>query len=449
LISFAAAAGLAWFSLRNGAVTVAQGDQAGRVGPLVIAFPFFLFGAAILLAAEVLARVIDSGRLFRRSRSPALFLASRRIASSPAMALVLIAAAALPVATLVYAANLSRSSSSTIEAKAASFIGSDLAVAMANDRPMPVALAGSATQVTRYERVLVGDQEVDIIGVDPLSFRDGAYWHDSFSEAALEEILSLLESPDPDGDLIVVVANGSITGSVVESGRWDEVEIPVRVVATIASFPGMRGERPLLVADNGSLSAWTHLENGERLTGYRDWVYVRDATEPDVVAAFGDEDIPFAWINNTDDVLDQLKYAVIIWTFDFVEIIAVLAALIVVAGVFLHGDARQRSRNLSYALARRMGLTRRSHFIAAFLELLVLLSLGLAVGVMAAVAASALVYSGIDPVPSTPPTPRLIVAFDVIAIAAAAIVTVAATGALLTQRIADRADISELLRHGE
>lgn len=449
LLGFAIAAGLAWLSLRNGAITVAQGDQAGRVGPLVLAFPFFFFGAAILLAAEVLNRLIGRVKPLRRSHAPALFLASRRIASSPTLALVLIAAAAFPTATLVYAANLSRSSSSTIESKAASFIGSDLAVAMANDRPMPVSLAGSATQVTRYERVLVGDQEVDIMGVDPFTFRDGAYWHDSFAEGNLEEILDLLTPSDPDGILPVVVANGSIAGSAIESGRWDGAEIPVRVAATIASFPGMRGDRPLLVADNASLSAWTYLENGERLTGFRDWVYVRDATEPDVIAAFGVEDVTFAWINNTDDVLDQLKYAVIIWTFDFVEIIAVLAALIVVAGVFLYGDARQRSRNLSYALARRMGLSRRSHFTAVFLELLVLLGLGLVVGVMAAITASALVYGGIDPVPSTPPAPRLIVALDVVAIATVAIFAVAATVAVLTQRIADGADISELLRHGE
>ena len=448
LLGFAIAAGVAWFSLRNGAITVARGDEAGRVGPLVLAFPFFLFGFAILLVAGTLNWLIDRTRPLQRSHSPALFLASRRIASSPTLALVLIAAAAFPTATLVYAADLSRSSSSTIESKAASFIGSDLAVAMANDRPMPVSLIGSATQVTRYERVLVVDQEVDVIGVDPLTFRDGAYWHDSFAEGDLEEVLDLLTPSDPDGILTVVVANGSITGSVVESGKWDDTTIPVRVAATITSFPGMRGDRPLLVADNASLSTWTYLENGERLTGFRDWVYVRDATETDVIAAFGDEEATFAWINSTDDVLDQLKYAVIIWTFDFVEIMAVLAALIVVAGVFLYGDARQRSRNLSYALARRMGLSRRSHFAATFLELLVLLGLGLAVGVMAAITASALVYGGIDPVPSTPPAPRLIVALDVVAFATAAIFAVAATGALLTQRIADGADTSELLRHG-
>lgn len=448
LLGFTVAACLAWFSLRNGAITVAQGDQAGRVGPLILAFPFFLFGAAILLAAEVLHRLIERANLLRRTRSSTLFLASRRIVSSPTMALVLIAAAAFPAAVLVYAANLSRSSSSTIASKAASFIGSDLAVAMANDKPMPVSLAGTATQVTRYERVVVDGQEVDIIGVDTSTFAEGAYWHDSFAEASLEEVLQLLTSPDPEGTLPVVVANGSITGSVIESGRWNEVSIPVRVAATISSFPAMRGDRPLLIADRGALSAWADLENGARLSGFRDWVYIRDMAEPEVIAAFGDEDATFAWINGTGDVLDQLKYAVIIWTFDFVEMIAVLATTVAVAGVFLYGDARQRSRNLSYALARRMGLTRRSHFTASFLELLVLLSLGLTVGVAAAIAASSLVYGGIDPVPSTPPTPRLIVALDVVAIAAVATLAVAATGALLTQRIADGADTSELLRHG-
>jgi putative ABC transport system permease protein len=352
LVFFIAAAGLAWLGLQHGAITVAQGDQAGRVGTLVLAFPFLLFGSMILLAAELLSRLLGRRRSSERSRSPTLFLASRRIASSSSMALVLIAAAAFPVATLVYATSLSRSSASVIEAKAKSFIGSDLAVAMVDDRAAPTSLAGSATQVTRYERALVSGQEVDIIGVDLRTFPDGAYWHDSFSGRTLEEFLSLLTLSDPDGRLTVAVANGSITGSNVGSDRWG-----------------------------------------------------------DVVAAFERENVTFAWINAADDVLDQLKYAVIMWTFDFVEIIALLAALIVVAGVFLYGDARQRARNLSYALVRKMGLSRQSHLIAGFLELLVLLGLGLVVGALAAIAASA-------------------------------------TGALLSQRIADGADTSELLRPG-
>ncbi|MEA3501348.1 MAG: hypothetical protein U9R47_01125 [Actinomycetota bacterium] len=447
LLFFAAAAGLAWFSLRHGAITVAQGDQAGRVGPLVLAFPFLLFGTATLLAAEVLARVIGRRRRSQRSRPPAFFLASRRIASSPTMALVLIAAAAFPTATLVYSTSLSRSSASTIETKARSFIGSDLAVAMIDDRAMPESLAGSATQVVRYERVHVGDREVDIVGVDAATFTDGAYWHNSFSEGPLEEVLALLDPPGADESLPVVVANGSISDSVVESDDWADHALPVTVTGTIASFPGMRSDRPLLIADRSTLSTWLTTEDGKRLPGFRDWIYVRGIAENDAAALFGDEDVAFAWINGADEVLDQLKYAVIIWTFDFVEIIAVLAALIAVAGMFLYGDAHQRARNLAYALARRMGLSRRSHLFAGFLELLTLLGLGLAVGASAAIAASSLIYRGIDPVPTTPPGPRLIGALDVVLVCGIVILAVSSMGALWSQRIANRADTSELLRH--
>lgn len=448
LLALTGATGLAWFSMRDGAIAVAEGDQVGRVSWLVLAFPLFLFALATLLAAEVLSRWLGRRGPAGKSRSTAVFLASRRIASSPTMALVLIAAAAFPVATLVYAASLSRSSSSTIDAKAKSFIGSDLAVAMIDNRSMPSSLAGSATQVTRSERAVVSGREVDIIGVDPVTFTDGAYWHDSFSQQSLDEVLELVSSPHSGASLRVVVANGTIDGGVVTSDRWGAIDVPVEVVSTIGSFPGMRGDRPLLITDRTALADWIAREGGGRLPGFRDWVYVRDVSEPAVVAAFGNENITFAWVNEADDVLDQLKYAVIIWTLDFIEIIAVLAALIVVAGVLLYGDARQRTRNLAYALARKMGLSRRSHLLAGFLELAVLLGLGLMVGAVAAFTASVLIFGGLDAVPTTPPGPRYIGALDVVVICAGCALALAAIGALLAQRTADRADTSEMLRHG-
>jgi putative ABC transport system permease protein len=159
--------------------------------------------------------------------------------------------------------------------------------------------------------------------------------------------------------------------------------------------------------------------------------------------------INYAFTVNADTTLDQLKFAAVVWTFDFLEIYAALAGLIAIGGVLLYVDTRQRQRNLSYALARRMGLRRSEHMQAGFMELASLTLLGALAGIFAARVAAGSLYTVLDAVPETPPGPRWVGAIDLSLFAVVIALGVAAVAAILAQRTADNADTSELLRHGD
>ena len=124
------------------------------------------------------------------------------------------------------------------------------------------------------------------------------------------------------------------------------------------------------------------------------------------------------------------------------------ALLAITAGILLYVDTRQRSRNLSYILARRMGLRRNDHLLAGFLEIGGLSAIGAVAGIVAATISARTLYSILDPVPGSPPGPRWIGALDLSLISIAVALIVGAGAAVLSQRTADRANAQELLAHG-
>jgi predicted lysophospholipase L1 biosynthesis ABC-type transport system permease subunit len=156
----------------------------------------------------------------------------------------------------------------------------------------------------------------------------------------------------------------------------------------------------------------------------------------------------FAFTTSVDEALDLTKFQVIIWTFDFLELYAALAGIIVVGAILLYADTRQRERNLSYALAVRMGLTRREHLTAGFLEFGGLVFLGGALGSFVAYLAARSIYPALDALPSTPPPPQWVGVLDVAVVLGILALIVGLVASHVAQRTADSADVSELLRHG-
>ena len=127
---------------------------------------------------------------------------------------------------------------------------------------------------------------------------------------------------------------------------------------------------------------------------------------------------------------------------------ALLAAFVTVVAVVLHADTTQRARSLSYAMVRRMGLSRRDHSRIVFAEYAAVLGIGSLVGVGIGVLATLLIYRFVDPVPTTPPTPRLVLAWGVVVGCFVGGLGLAALAAWTTQRAADNTDVAEVLRHG-
>lgn len=77
-----------------------------------------------------------------RSWPAASYLAVRRLARARAAALGLVAATAVAVGVLAYASTMDRSLQATLEAKAHTYVGSDVAVGSTTTHPCPRASTG-------------------------------------------------------------------------------------------------------------------------------------------------------------------------------------------------------------------------------------------------------------------------------------------------------------------
>jgi len=425
------------------AVTLGENVVVGSVDPMVLLFPVLVLLAGVLLISELvtLARPLIH-RLGRASHSG--FLASRRVLSAPAVALALIAGAAVPVAILVYSANLARSATISIDAKGKTSIGSDVSTLIYRIEDLPAAMEGNSTIVTKLERARIDGLTVDVIGVDPVTFADGGFWLSTYADRSLSQVLDDLAGDSDGAVLDAVVANGAVSGGIVDN---DAMDFEVEVVGSVSAFPGSVRDRPLLIVDRTRLQEL--LASGEdRIRGADYMIWSKGLEEAEVDGILADSEMGFAFTNAADTTLDQLKFAVIVWTFDFLRLYAALAGLIVIASVLIYTDTRQRARNLSYALARRMGLSRRDHALAGLLEVGSLTMLGALAGVAVGRWASRDLYLALDPLPETPPVPQWVGTADITLVVLALVVLLAAASARMAQRTADNADVSELLRHG-
>jgi putative ABC transport system permease protein len=426
------------------AVTVGENVVVGSVDPLVLLFPVLVLILAVLLVSEVvtLSRSMIS-RWGERTHSG--YIASRRVLSAPSVALALLAGAAIPIAILIYSANLARSATVSIEAKGKTSIGSDVSTLIYRVEDLPPVLEAASTIVIKFERVRLNGEVVDVLAVDPASFAKGGFWLESYADRPLSQVLSQLASPTEDSVLAAVIANAEANSGVVE---LDAGDVEIEVVASVDEFPGSVRDRPLIIVDRTVLEGL--LAGGEdRIRGGRYLMWSSGLSETEIDDALTEADVGFAFTTAADTTLDQLKFAVIVWTFEFLRLYAAMAGLIVIASVLIYTDTRQRTRNLSYALARRMGLTRRDHMIAGILEVGSLSLLGTLAGVGVGVWTSRNLYLALDPLPETPPVPQWVGATDLTLVVVVVVVVVTVMSAWLAQRTAENSNVSELLRHGD
>lgn len=428
----------------DSAVVTEENQLVGSVDPMVLFLPLFVIVAAVLLVSEI---VIRSFPLIRKlgSRGHSLYLATRRIVSAPTLVIALVAGAALPVATLIYAASLTRSATSTIDAKGRTFIGADVATPVFDLIDPPGTLNEVSTVVVKVERVDLNGVEVDVLAVDYDTFARGAFYEDEFAPVPLQTILDAVRGDTSGAPLDVYISNGT-----AESGELTirSETVAVRVVGEVDTFPGTRRNRPLVVVDRDRFVSQFADANG-RLIGSRYLMWTVDREPEEIESELRSAGTGFAFTTAAATTLDQLRFAALVWTFDFLEIYSALASLIAIGAVLLYVDTRQRARNLSYALARRMGLSRKEHMVAGLIEIGSLTFLGIITGLLAGRIPSRQLYRILDAVPETPPAPRWVGAADLVLITLAIGLIVSLAATVLAQRTADGADTSELLRHGE
>src|SRR5207253_2964623 len=114
----------------------------------------------------------------------------------------------------------------------------------------------------------------------------------------------------------------------------------------------------------------------------------------------------------------------------------------------LYLETRQRQRVDGYALARRMGLSRRAHLFSLLAELGALIGTAVFAGTGLALVAVLAVYHRLDLDPDRPPPPLLSLPLADLAWAALAAALVAVAAARYAHHAAGRSNPAEVMRLG-
>ena len=423
---------------------VQSGTNApAKLDVLLLLFPILFIAGFAGLASRGLRRLLPALRALGTRRGPVLYFTTRRLAGASGIALALVTASALAVGILAYAGALTSSVTATSRAKAEVATGSDASVAFPNDPSIPSGLT-AATKVTTIEGLIWFPTQEPLTGlaVDRLTFAQAAYWERGFADRPLPDLLRLL-APPASGPLPVLIAGGDLPtrGSLLLVGAANasnEVNVPVRVVARVKAFPGQQPNTPLVVMDRSAAAR-------AKLNGLV-WLWAKGDPQQ-IFGAIRRAQLPTLAESSVEDVQRQTpEFLALSWAFGFLKALGIMTGLIALGGVLLYLEARQRQREISYVLSRRMGLSRRAHRASVTFELAGMLLIAFVIGSVLAGVAARVISGKLDPLPTLPPPPVFRLPLPLFGLTALALVVTAAVGAWRVQRAADRAPVSEVMR---
>lgn len=414
---------------------------------VILLFPLALIGGIAGLVARITKRVLRRARRWSERLSDGPHLAVRRLATAPQLALLMFTASALALGTFVYSQTMATTIQRNATTKAYVFVGSDVGVLAGAGAELPASFPFPWTITSQIlDKASIDDVGVDVVAVDSSTVARAAYWDDSFSSLPLGELADRLEDDSGEG-LSVAVTAPLEDGTRLEIGG---VDIPIRVVDHVRAFPGMVAGRTLLVVDSAVLR--TRLADAAGLdvisesgTFTQLWIKGEPSAVRRALVAQGYTDND--WIVTTDEILDKPVFVAVRRSFAFLQILGLGSSLIVVLGLLLYLQARQAQRTLSLALAERMGLTRRSHLIALAVELAATLLIALVVGSAVGVGVSSVLFKRLDPLPATAPSPSLYLPVTVGIVLILVLIALTFAGALIADRAARRASVTEVLRY--
>jgi putative ABC transport system permease protein len=289
------------------------------------------------------------------------------------------------------------------------------------------------------------DTQLTLVGVEPDSFAAAAFWDPGFSDRPLGDLLrDLAPEQEP---LPAIVVGGELPAGQ-EHLQLSGYQLPLRVIGSASAFPG-QGRGLAVVVSAPALQTVLETHDAEialRGAHYQAWADGPSGLARSFLITSGADP---ASITIAADRLETPALRALTWAFVFMELIGVVTAVIALIGLVLYLQARQRSRELSYALGRRMGLTAGAHRGAVVIEILLLLVTALVAGAVLAFGTTALIYRRLDPLPDLPPDPTLRVPTSLLVTIAVAIALCAWVGGWWVQRRAGRANVGAVLRFDE
>lgn len=426
---------LTWWLLGGGAGRSGVTGAVAHVPLRLVVAPVLGFLALVALAARLGAWWITRAGVPDPVRRPGLFLAVRRVARPVAASVLLGAVTAIPVAMTGFGATVTDSIRLTMDAKAAVILGSDTVAALERDGPVPPSLAGRATPVLRLSRVLVGDVTTDVLGIDPATFADGAFWSAQLPGPDLAELVASL-SADRSGGISAGITAGALPAGTHDVRIYGERRFAVAVRAT-RLLPGSQGGYPVLLVHRDALG------ESARYAVPQLWIRGDPAT---AAADLARTDAPVRAITSTTDSLGDSLYEPVTYTFRYLIALNLFAGLVVAAGLLLYVEARTPVYRRGYVLLRRLGMRKRAHTAALILETALPMGAGLLLGLLLAAVATAVTRPELDLAPGAPPGPLIAVPTGVLVTVLAVVVGVAAASSAFAHTRAVRAKPGEVLR---
>jgi putative ABC transport system permease protein len=447
-LALVALAGYALHRIQTGGAFEQGGaSQVRHPSVFVLLFPVLEIGGVGMLLTRVFKAAVD--RLRGRSdgfRSWA-YLAVRRLAGGARLPLLLVAASALALGTLVEAEATVRSVQTTVSSKAHLFVGSDVQAQASYDTPLPERFPLPITKVTLAPEagtLSPGGETFDLLAIDPSTFARAAFWTSGLSDLSLQQILGRL-SENSDTGLPVAIA---LNGAAPTSGLDIETRtIPIRTVATLDAFPGMVAGVPLVVVDTGNLlRAIAGLADPLVETpGASTEFWVKGPTSEALPAlgalGFGQDSVLTA-----TQVEDIPEISAVVGSLLVLEVLGLAMAFLAVIGMLAYLAARQRSQAVSYGLSVRMGMSHSDHRKSLVAELAAMICSSYVIGVALALVAALVLVPKLDPLSTIPPRPTFVVPGGPISLLFLALLGFVWLGAWLTNRRTRALDLGEVMR---
>lgn len=432
-----AAAGVAYVLLRRaGAVTVTAGVV--RLNPLAVAFPLLTLAGASLLLARLAAAALRLPTR-RSGRRVVLFLAGRRLAGSPLLALGLAIATALPCGIFTYAVALTDSVQTSVRDKYQSYVGADHAFATLSP-------PGSSIDVGRYGTVVtvidpnsgsIGGKEVAVLGIDPSTFRQFGY-----ESSDLASDVDRLSAPSAGAVVPAIDVNTSgLHRASEQTVALGDSALRVRIVATEKLFPGLRnGYHPMVVVPRVAL------RNVDPFINRTEEVWTTDADRTGALSALASADVGVRTEITATSFVGSTGLQPLTWAFGYLRALAVLIGLVALAALVFTVAIRVRRDLVAYVLTRRMGLPAALHRRSVALEVGTVVVTGWASGSGLALAAFAAVYRLLDVNPTYPPPTPFGVPTSTLLVGLAIAVAAVCASAVALQALLDHRNVAEVMR---
>ncbi|HEY4346851.1 MAG TPA: hypothetical protein VGM80_04620 [Gaiellaceae bacterium] len=426
-----------------------SGDAStGSAHPTLAVFVFpLLFVAAIAGLATRLVRLglrLGAAPAARTRRIP-LYLAVRRLAAARGMLIVLMVVTAVSLGAFTYAESLASSLDHTTVEKAYMATGSDAQASIAPEQGLPKSFPYPITRVEFSNQNASLDAadgvQADVMLVDPATIVGAIHWEADWGPSPaklLQQLASAPSRPLP----VIVTGDAARMHSLSAAGA----NFPVNVIGTVKAFPGMAQGIPLVITTYRAMNEESaRVKLDDPLGVLQAYVWGKGpplAVESAITASSMNAYYP----SSIDTFLRDPNVLLATSTYSFMRTIAIAAAVLVLLGLLLYLQARQRSQVIASELGRRMGLRARAEALSVSLEVLGILVFAALVGGGIAIAAAGPVVRRIDPLPMDTPPPIFTLPWAPMFVASGCLVLVALLSGVLTSWLARRADVNQELR---